>query len=159
MIVSPCFTISLGIAHVYLVWFRFHVGEGYFCCDSHYRFKDLLREAESEDAVVRTGEIRSNRLHLVRPVYLLRPWPFVIRLEKPPNSATVPQVVLAVMPHGRGLGTKDVTAVIVARCRDQLRTSDVFLAKCRVFLVAECRARGVCGGCLTLSATRAKQRT
>ena len=51
----------------YLVWFQYHVGEDYFCPDSHYRFKDLLREAESEEAVVWIGEIMSNRLHMVRP--------------------------------------------------------------------------------------------
>jgi hypothetical protein len=50
----------------YLVWFRFEVGEDYFCPDSHYRYVDLLREAESAQAVVWTGRLISNRLTLSR---------------------------------------------------------------------------------------------
>jgi hypothetical protein len=50
----------------YLVWFRFDVGEDYFCPDSHYRFEDLVREAEEVQAVVWKGKAQSNRLHLVR---------------------------------------------------------------------------------------------
>lgn len=51
----------------YLVWFRYRVGKDYFCCDSHYHYDDLLREAKSEQAIVWSGEARSNQLHLVRP--------------------------------------------------------------------------------------------
>jgi hypothetical protein len=50
----------------YLVWFQFEVGEDYFCPDSHYRYIDLLREAESAQAVVWTGRLISNRLTLSR---------------------------------------------------------------------------------------------
>jgi hypothetical protein len=50
----------------YLAWFRFQVDEDYFCGDSHYHYEDLLREAESERAIVWTGEARSNRVHLAR---------------------------------------------------------------------------------------------
>jgi uncharacterized protein (TIGR02996 family) len=50
----------------YLVWFQLAVGEDYFCPDSHYRFWDLLREADVKQAVVWTGQARSNRLHLTR---------------------------------------------------------------------------------------------
>lgn len=46
----------------YLVWFQFEVAEDYFCADSHYRYIDLLREAESAQAVVWTGILISNRL-------------------------------------------------------------------------------------------------
>lgn len=50
----------------YLVWFQFAVGQAYFCPDSHYRYPDLVREAEARLAEVWTGEVKSNRLHLVR---------------------------------------------------------------------------------------------
>jgi hypothetical protein len=50
----------------YLVWYNFSVGEDYFCPDSHYRFADLRREAESRQAIVWTGEVMSNRVQLVR---------------------------------------------------------------------------------------------
>jgi hypothetical protein len=50
----------------YLVWFRFEVGEDYFCPDSHYHYIDLFREAESAQAVVWTGQVLSNRLTLSR---------------------------------------------------------------------------------------------
>lgn len=50
----------------YLVEFRFRVGQDYFCPDSHYRFRDVQREAESVGAVVWVGEKSSNGLHLAR---------------------------------------------------------------------------------------------
>lgn len=55
-------------ASEYLVWFQFEVGEDYFCRDSHFRYNDLLREAESERAVVWTGEVKSNRLHIAHNI-------------------------------------------------------------------------------------------
>jgi hypothetical protein len=48
----------------YLVWFAFRVGENYFCPDSHYKIKDLRREAEESNAVVWMGEAKSNSLHV-----------------------------------------------------------------------------------------------
>jgi hypothetical protein len=50
----------------YVVWFRLEIGEDYFCPDSHYRYIDLMREAESAQAVVWTGRLISNRLTLSR---------------------------------------------------------------------------------------------
>jgi hypothetical protein len=50
----------------YLVWFQFEVGKDYFCCDSHYCYGDLVREAEAVLAVVWMGQVRSNRLSLIR---------------------------------------------------------------------------------------------
>lgn len=50
----------------YQVWFRFEVGEDYYCCDSHYRYEHLLREAEDVQAVVWTGHALSNRFGLIR---------------------------------------------------------------------------------------------
>jgi hypothetical protein len=52
----------------YLVWFRFEVGEDYFCPDSHCRYVGLLREAESAQAVAWTGQLISNQLTLSRPL-------------------------------------------------------------------------------------------
>lgn len=51
----------------YLVTFQFEVGEDYFCPDSHYRYKDVMREAELAQAIVWTGRVLSNELTLIRP--------------------------------------------------------------------------------------------
>ena len=48
----------------YRVMFQFGVGTDYFCGDSHYRYKDLQREAATVDAVAWTGNQTSNTLTL-----------------------------------------------------------------------------------------------
>lgn len=50
----------------YSVWFRFEVGDGYFCPDSHYRYDDLLREAKEIQAKLWKGQVQSNQLYLIR---------------------------------------------------------------------------------------------
>ena len=50
----------------YLVWYHLEVREDYFDGISHYRFRDIQREAEAQQAVAWMGEQKSNRLHVVR---------------------------------------------------------------------------------------------
>lgn len=50
----------------YLVWYQWEAGPDYFDGFSHYRFRDIQREAEAEQAVAWTGEQKSNRLDVVR---------------------------------------------------------------------------------------------
>jgi hypothetical protein len=50
----------------YLVWYHLEVREDYFDGFSHYRFRDIQREAEAQQAIAWMGEQKSNRLHVVR---------------------------------------------------------------------------------------------
>lgn len=50
----------------YLVWYQLEVGQDYFDGDSHYQLKDIQREAEARWAIAWTGELKSNRVHLVQ---------------------------------------------------------------------------------------------
>ena len=50
----------------YLVWYRLQVNEDYFCPNSHYRYANLLEEAKAMGAKVWCGDLKSNRLNLVR---------------------------------------------------------------------------------------------
>jgi hypothetical protein len=60
----PRWTINLSTGE-YLVWLEYEITTKYFCPDSHYDFADLKREAAKEQATVWTGNVLSNRLHLV----------------------------------------------------------------------------------------------
>jgi hypothetical protein len=54
-----CLDLSAG---EYFVGYTFAVDEKYFCGDSHYRFKDVLREAEAQQAVAWIGSTSSNEV-------------------------------------------------------------------------------------------------
>ena len=51
-------------ASEYLVWYQLSVDEKtYFCGDSHYRWPDLLHEADDRQATLWSGKVMSNRVH------------------------------------------------------------------------------------------------
>ena len=50
----------------YLVWFQFEVGNDYFDGDSHFTFARIQREAEAKQVFAWMGQLKSNRLHVVR---------------------------------------------------------------------------------------------